>query len=353
VRLSEALEQSWPAFVLVTGLLLVGLAAHTDGLFLQAGLLLERVPGPPAALLIASMSVVAVVTAVLNLDTSVVFLTPVLILAARQRGVSEEPFLFSAIFMSNASSLYLPGSNLTNLLVLSREPISGGAFAARMFAPALAATLATAAGLLFLFRHQLSASEPRSPAPADPTRRVGPGLLATVAAVVLILLMRDPALAVLAVGMLAVGCQLVRRQLRSMEVLRAVGPLVLAGLFAVSVALGVLAREWDGPARLLGQSGSWGTAAVGAASALAVNNLPAAVLLSARPLAHPRALLLGLNLAPNLAVSGSLSAYLWFRAAAQLGPRPSIAAFSRRGLLLAPLALVVALTLTSLVGGAA
>jgi arsenical pump membrane protein len=67
------------------------------------------------------------------------------------------------------------------------------------------------------------------------------------------------------------------------------------------------------------------------------------VLLSARPLAHPRALLIGLNLGPNLAVTGSLSAYLWFKAAAQIGTRPSLISFSRRGLLLAPVAIVGAL----------
>src|ERR1700728_2517671 len=120
-----AAHQAWPAFVLVTGLLLVGLAAHSDGLFARAGQLLERVPGSSVALLAASMALVAVVTAVLNLDTAVVFLTPVVVLAARKRGIDEEPFLFSAVFMANASSLYLPGSNLTNLLVLDRHPASG------------------------------------------------------------------------------------------------------------------------------------------------------------------------------------------------------------------------------------
>jgi arsenical pump membrane protein len=52
---------------------------------------------------------------------------------------------------------------------------------------------------------------------------------------------------------------------------------------------------------------------------------------------------IGLNLGPSLVVSGSLSAYLWFRAASQVGARPSIAAFSRRGVLLAPLAIIGAL----------
>lgn len=351
MRLSDALQQAWPAFVLVTGLLLVGFVAHSDGLFAQAGHLLERLPGPPLVLLIAGMTLLAVVTAVLNLDTSVVFLTPVLVYAARRRGLQEEPFLYSAIFMSNASSLYLPGSNLTNLLVLAHEPTPGGAFARGMFIPALVATLATAAGLVLLFCRRLG-----SPAPPPPTGAsragagaTGLGLAATIAAAVLTLLLRDPALAVLGVGLAAVALQLLRSRLRLIQAVRAVGPSVLAGLFVLSVALGVLARSWDGPAQLLGQTGRWGTAAIGGLAAITINNLPAAVLLSARPLAHPRALLLGLNLAPNLAVSGSLSAYLWLKVAKQLGHRPSVVAFTRRGALLVPLALggaLVALLVT-------
>ncbi len=56
----------------------------------------------------------------------------------------EEAFLYGTVYMANASSLYLLGSNLTNLLVLDHQPISGGTFAARMLVIALAATLATA-----------------------------------------------------------------------------------------------------------------------------------------------------------------------------------------------------------------
>jgi arsenical pump membrane protein len=348
VRISNTLEQVWPAFVLVTGLLLVGLAAHADGLFARAGCLLERLPGSPHALLLVSMLLVSAVTAVLNLDTAVVFLTPVVVLAARHRGVQEEPFLFSVVFMANASSLYLPGSNLTNLLVLDRHPVSGSAFAGQMIAPALVASLATAAGIVAIFRRQLG-RRATAPAPAPAARSIGVGLAAALAAAALTLALSNPALAVLGVGVVAVAIQIARRKLEPAAVTRAVGPLALVALFALSVAVGVLARSWDGPARLLGGAGLWGTAAVGALASVAINNLPSAVLLSARPLAHPRALLIGLNLGPNLAVTGSLSAYLWFKAAAQLQTRPSLVAFTRRGVLLAPVAIVAALAALALV----
>ncbi len=80
-------------------------------------------------LLAALLLLEAAVTAVLNLDTAVVFVTPVLLHAARQRGVAEAPFLYGAVFMANSASLLLPGSNLTNLIVLAHEPVTGSTFA--------------------------------------------------------------------------------------------------------------------------------------------------------------------------------------------------------------------------------
>jgi arsenical pump membrane protein len=69
MHLSAAVEQAWPPFVLVSGLLLIGLVANRDGLFEQTGRFLQGLAGPPVALLAACLLLVAVVTAVLNLDT--------------------------------------------------------------------------------------------------------------------------------------------------------------------------------------------------------------------------------------------------------------------------------------------
>src|SRR5216117_3031754 len=125
-------RQAWPPFVLVAGLLLIGAVAAADGLFEAFGARLARTSLGPRNLLLALLALAAVVTAVLNLDTSVVFLTPVLVHAARRRGLDEQPFLYGSVFMANAASILLPGSNLTNLLVLRSHPQSSVAFAARM-----------------------------------------------------------------------------------------------------------------------------------------------------------------------------------------------------------------------------
>jgi arsenical pump membrane protein len=347
VQLSAAAEQAWPPFVLVSGLLLIGLVANRDGLFEQAGRFLQGLAGPPVVLLVACLLLVAVVTAVLNLDTAVVFLTPVLVHTARGRGVEEEGFLYGAVYMANASSLYLLGSNLTNLLVLGHQPISGATFAARMLVMALAATLATALGLFVLFGRRLRAATTRHPQRVS-WDGLGLGLPGALAAAVLTIALRNPAIPVLVVGLVLTAIEVLRGRLQWREVLRAVGPVVLISLFLVCVALGVLARSWDGPAQLLGGAGPWETTGIGALASVAINNLPAAVLLSAHPVAHPSALLLGLNVGPNIAASGSLSAFLWWRAAQQVHAQPSLVAFSRRGAPLAIFAMLVALGATAI-----
>ncbi len=335
--MTSALSQVWPAFALVTGLLLVGAVAEEDGVFEAGGALLARVPASPAVVYVASLALVTAVTAVLNLDTSVLFLTPVLLHLARRRRLDEAPFLYGAVLMSNAASLFLPGSNLTNLIVLHGEHVSGAAFLSRMWPAAVAAPAVTAAALLVVYRRALGA---RSPADTGGFAvRMGVGLAAIAAATVLVLALREPALPVLATGVAAVAAA----RLGVSRALEVTSPGAVGGLFLLAVGLGWLGRAWHGPASLVDSSGRAGSAALGAAAAVLVNNLPASVLLTPRAPAHPRALLLGLNVGPNLAVTGSLSAVLWLRVARSLGARPSIRRYSLLGVAIVPLSLGAAL----------
>ena len=118
---------------------------------------------------------------------------------------------------------------------------------------------------------------------------------------------------------------------------------MLVGLFGVAVALGTLGRVWTGPATLLAHLGPSGTAGVAAVSSILVNNLPAASLLAAHAPPNPFALLIGLNLGPNLLVTGSLAWILWLRAARNAGASPSLASASRIGVVAVPLSMAAAL----------
>ncbi len=345
---TEALEQAWPPFVLVAGLLVLGELAGADGLFDAAASRLVRMPGTPVAMLLACLALVALVTAVLNLDTSAVFLTPVLIAVARRRRLAEAPFLYGAVFMANASSLYLPGSNLTNLLVLSDGHRSGLAFLLEMLPAALAATVVTAAGLCVLHRRALGAGAP-APSQAPIGVRRGAGLLGAVLAAVLMLALANPALPVLALALALLAWRALRDGAGVLrDGLRALGLSVLGSLFLLSVGLGIAARSGLVPLGWLHSAGEPATAGVAALATVAINNLPAAVLMSSSGGLHAQALLIGLNVGPNLAVTGSLAVLLWWRAATAAGARPSALAYSRQGILLAPAALLAALAAAGL-----
>jgi arsenical pump membrane protein len=343
-----AATQDWPPFVLVTGLLLIGMVANDDGLFAAAGERLARVARSGGVLFLGTVMLVGIVTALLNLDTSVAFLTPVLVYSARSRGGGEAPLLYGCLLLSNAGSLLLTGSNLTNLIVLGNTKITGVEFLSRMWAPALAALGVTAAVIAILERRELRA-------PGAAVRDVSPvvlgvGALAVIVATVFVVALRAPALPVVAVGAGAVGIRLAQRKSHLREALAIVGAPTLVGLFGVAVALGALGRAWSGPTTLLSHLDLWGSAAVAALSAVVVNNLPAASLLAARRPAHPLALLIGLNLGPNLFVTGSLAWVLWLRVARAAGAQPLLRRASRIGLVAVPLSMAAALGVLALTG---
>jgi len=339
--------QDYPAFALVAGLLLIGLVADDEGLFAAAGNRLAKLAPSGVALFAGAVILTGLVTATLNLDTSVAFLTPVLVYAARSRSSEEAALLYGCLLLSNAGSLLLPGSNLTNLIVLGQLRLTGGQFIARMWLPALAALVVTAVVVAVFERRSLGSQAQRPSEPgAEPGRsRLGwlLGLAAVVVGTVLVLVLRAPAIPVLLVGVAGASLHLVRGRTRLAEVTQVLGLPVLIGLFGIAVALGTLGRAWSGPAMLLGHLDSAGTAVLAAGASILVNNLPAASLLAARAPAAPFSLLLGLNVGPNLCFSGSLAWLLWLRAARRAGASPRLARASVIGAVAVPLAMAAGL----------
>ncbi|MHB1208889.1 MAG: ArsB/NhaD family transporter [Acidimicrobiales bacterium] len=336
-----AASQDWSPFVLVTGLLLVGLVADDDGLFKAAGDRLARTSSSGVVLFLGATMLVGAVTAVLNLDTSVAFLTPVLVYAARSRGGGEAPLLYGCLLLSNAGSLFLPGSNLTNLIVLGHLRMTGANFISHMWAPGLVALFVTAGVVGVLEHRELRL---RSVPPASPTPVVwGLGLLAIGVSALFVLVLAAPALEVLGVGTVAIVTRIMKGRDHVSHVAEVLGVPLLVGLFGIAVALGTLGRAWSYPGVTMSHLNVWATGAVSALASVVFNNLPAASLLSAHAPTHPFALLIGLNLGPNLFVSGSLAWLLWLRAARVAGAEPSIARASTLGLWAVPLSVTAAL----------
>ncbi len=290
-----------------------------------------------------TMAVVALVTAVLNLDTSVVFMTPVALQAARSKGVDETAFLFGTIFMSNSASLLLPGSNLTNLLVWSHRRASGATFASHMAWPWIVSISVTAL-VVGVWRWR-ALGRPARPVSTDSSFKVGPGLVAVLCAVVAMLMLSNPAPWVFAIGVLIEIVTLGRRRVTLTSVLSAVNARTLGALFLIAVGIGAVARATTVSAHLLHHTSALVTAAVASGAALVINNLPAASLFAARGVTHPIALLLGLDLGPNIFVTGALSSLLWLRIARQNDSHPSILTFARVGAVIAVATLACSLAL--------
>ena len=338
-----AIEQTWEPFVLVVGLLLIGHVASKDGLFEVAGSKLSRLPGGAVVLFVSMMVLTALVTATLNLDTTVVFLTPVLLQTVRHRHADETAFLYGSIFMANAASLLLLGSNLTNVLVFSRTGVQGATFARSMLVPwVVSVTITTLVVLAWRWRALFATRDSERPVALRFTW--GPGLIGVVAAVALMLAFSRPALLVLAVALTVASIDIaLRRRFTLSSLIRSANLPMVVGLFVLATAVSVASRFWHVAQHLIGTAGSWQTAGVAALSSNVINNLPAAALLSAKFPHHPYSLLFGLNLGPNLTVVGALSSILWLQVARREGASPSSWTFTKVGAVVTTVTLVACL----------
>lgn len=113
---------------------------------------LARLAGGSYRYLFALCAALAAATTItLNLDTTAVLLTPVMLATARKLRLDEAPLAMTTIWLANTASLMLPVSNLTNLLAADRVGLAPVAFAHRMVLPAVTAITVTAACLWLLY----------------------------------------------------------------------------------------------------------------------------------------------------------------------------------------------------------
>ncbi|MEU6221764.1 arsenic transporter [Streptomyces sp. NPDC047022] len=327
-----------------------------EGLFRACGAWMARwAGGRPRRLLTAVFALASVITAVLSLDATVVLLTPVVFATAARMGARPRPHLYACTHLSNTASLLLPVSNLTNLLAFGAAGLSFTRFAALMALPWLVAVAAEYVVFRRFFRHDLDAGATAREAGVPP--RLPVFALVTVACTLAGFLAAsalgiDPAWSALG-GALAVAVRaLVRRRATPLTVVRAAAPSFLAFV----PALGVVVRAVvdNGLADALGRVVPGGTglpallgiAALAALLANLINNLPAVLVLL--PLTAPSgpgavlAVLLGVNIGPNLTYAGSLATLLWRRIVHQHEHTVDLREFTRLGAIAVPAALVAA-----------
>ena len=356
------LARTWEVLVfLVAVTALAGLAGSAGVFDVAAGWAARRGGGRTWRLWLLVVLLATAATAVLSLDTTAVLLTPVVLAVARRTGAPAELLALTCVWLANTASLWLPVSNLTNLL--AAEELPGGVLAAAelTWAPALAATVATAALLALLFPRDLRSRYDLPPPVVVDDRVLLRAATATVLVVLPALAAGLPPWAVATAGAAVLAALTAWR--RPQELRWSLVPLPLAagvaGLFLVVAALGehgltALLTDLAGPSADPGAGGALRLAATAALAANGVNNLPAYLALEpaleGAPPASVVAVLIGVDVGPVVTPWASLATLLWAARCREAGVPVRWGRFVARGALLAPVAVlasVLALVATS------
>ena len=348
-----AVREIAPTVGFLVVVLLLSHLADREGLFAWAAAATARRSGRSARSLLARVVVLsAVVTAVLSLDATVVLLTPVVVATAAHMRTSALPHAYAAGHLANSASLLLPVSNLTNLLAFAATGLSFLHFTGLMLAPWLVAVGIEFAVLRWLFRAELAkpAGEPVTTAPPLPVVAVVVvGLVVAGFGVAALLGLSPIWPAAIGVLVLAVR-QLVRRTTRIGDLVRAAD--LPFALFVLALAVVVLAVLRNGVEQVLHTVLPDGdallplltVAAVSALLANLLNNLPATLallpVLAVGGAGPVLAMLIGVNVGPNLTYVGSLANLLWRRVLGR--EAPSSAQHTAVGLATVPITLLAA-----------
>ena len=351
-------------YLFLIGMMLLAELARHQGLFdWLAAFAVKHSNGSSSRLFALVYLVGTIVTIFLSNDATAVVLTPAVYAATKQANAKPLPYLFICAFIANAASFVLPISNPANLVVYGGGHMpSLATWIAQFSAASIASILVTFVMLRFTQRANLTAEISRKikmPSLSRGGRVTAGGILLT-AIVLLVASSLDWQLGLptFLAGMTTAVVILILNRLSPWKIARDISwsvlPLV-AGLFVL-----VEAVERTG---LLKPLVAWLPASASSApdaTALAlgsvvavvcnvVNNLPLGLLAGtaasgANLSPHVTgALLIGVDLGPNLSVTGSLATILWLVALRREGQAVSAWQFLGLGCLVMPPALIASL----------
>ncbi len=364
-----AVGKGGDVYLFLIGMMLLSETAREQGLFdWVAAAAVRQARGAPRRLFALVYAAGVVTTTFLSNDATAVVLTPAVYAAARAARAEPLPLLFACALVANAASFVLPISNPANLVLYGGTMPPLGQWFALFGLPSLAAISVTFLSLRVVERARLTGTCEWDVAlvPLSAAGKAALGGIAATAVLLLVVSALDRPLGLPtgvagAATMLGVAALVRRSPLVTMRAVSwSVLPLV-AGLFVLVEALdrtGVIA--WvAGGIRALATDPLRGAAWSGAALALAsnlTNNLPAGLIASeavaqAQP---PRvmvdALLIGVDLGPNLSITGSLATILWLQAIRREGEDVGFWRFLKVGAATMVPALIAALGTRLLIG---
>ncbi len=351
-------------YLFLAGMMLLSEIARTEGLFdWLAAVATKRAKGSATRLFLLVYIVGTVVTVFLSNDATAVVLTPAVAAAVKTAKAERPlPYLLICAFIANAASFVLPISNPANLVIYGSHMPPLLHWLPRYALPSVLSILAT---YLVLRWSQRDALNQKIQADVPVPKLSGAGKTAAlgiaVTAVVLLVasgLDLQLGLPTAIAGGLTAAVVLIRERKGPWETVRGISwsvlPLV-AGLFVLVEALDrtglikAISQQLGDAAQASAAGAAWGAGIVVALACNLMNNLPAGLIAGhAVQSAHvpeqvTSAVLIGVDLGPNLSVTGSLATILWLTALRREGLSVGAGAFLKLGLLVMPPALLLAI----------
>ncbi len=366
----RAVGKGTDVYLFLTGMMLLSETARREGLFdWVAAAAVNRANHSPGRLFLLIYGVGVIVTACLSNDAAAVVLTPAVFAAAKKAKVEALPLLFICAFIANAASFVLPISNPANLVLYGDHTPPLGRWLASFALPSVASIVATFVVLRWVEGARLGDrcecdvdQEPLST--GGWIALVGIGLTAVVLLIVSTVGLQL-GLPTCLMGLLTTGAVLTIKRDSPWETVKGVSWAVLplvAGLFVMVEAVdrtGLTAGL--GELLAAGARQSEAVAATGSGAILALtsnlmNNLPAGLIAATAiqqahaPTRVVDALLIGVDLGPNLSITGSLATILWLTAIRREGEEVGFWRFLKVGALVMPPALILAIGARVLLG---
>lgn len=358
----KAIAEGTDVYLFLLGMMLLSALAETHGVFhWLASAAVHGAHGSRLRLFTLVYGIGAIVTVFLSNDATAVVLTPAILAAVRRSKVAPLPYLFACALIANAASFVLPISNPANLVVFHNGMPPLGSWLLSFGLPSALTIGATYLVLCVLFRKELSGTLAADQ--TEPLRNDGRLVLGGLGLTVAVLLTASAlgldlglptcitALVIAAAVSLKARCNPLRlAKAISWETLA-----LVAGLFILvdavqsvgSFHFAQAALHWA--ERLPPASGALATGfAVGIANNL-VNNLPLGLIAGGTlHIAHTTglladAVLIGVDLGPNLSVTGSLVTILWLIALRKENLHVGFRDFLKIGVVAMPVALLAAL----------
>jgi arsenical pump membrane protein len=359
----SAAAEGTDVYLFLIGMMLLAELARDQGVFEWVSSAAVRgANGSCSRLFLLVYAVGTIVTIFMSNDATAVVLTPAILAIVRKVKISPLPYLFVCAFVANAASFVLPISNPANLVVFQAGMPPLGHWLAAFGVPSLLSIGVTYLVIRVYFREDLKARIEHS---AEPVKLTASGKvvlwgLAFVAGALLAAsaMKKDLGLPTCLAALAITAVVSFVAKSNPLKLFRAISwstILLVAGLFIL-----VDAVDSQGALKLTQQGIAWAQQLAPAAGAMVVgftvgignnlvNNLPLGLMAGATiNAAHVKgllanAVLIGVDLGPNLSVTGSLATILWLLALRKENLNVSGWKFLKLGMIAMPIALAAAL----------